>query len=60
LFEKYINMINKDIPITCGQTSQGYWYCKELKAENTEELKNLINEINKILNGYNKKEESKK
>ena len=60
MFEKYINMISKDVPITCGQTSQGYWYCKELKADTTDELKKLISEVNKILNDYNKKEDVKK
>jgi hypothetical protein len=52
MFEKYI-MIN-EAKIICGQTSNGTWYCKELPANNTEEVDTLIGKINIILNKYNK------
>ena len=48
---KYIKINEKNI--TAGQTSTGIWYCKEVKAEHPTELKNLIGEINDILNDYN-------
>jgi transcription initiation factor IIF auxiliary subunit len=51
MFEKYI--IIKDKNILAGQTSNGVWYCKELPAENTQELDLMINEVNTILNKYN-------
>lgn len=54
MFEKYITI--KESKILCGQTSSGVWYCKELPADTTAELKMLIGEVNNILNGYNKKE----
>jgi len=62
MFEKYIMI--KDTKIICGQNaSSGSWYCKELPAENTQELNLLINEVNTILNKYNtviKKENTSK
>lgn len=54
MLDKYIQL--KENKIVCGQTSSGVWYCKEVPAESTKELKILIGEINKILNEYNKKE----
>ena len=51
MFEKYITI--KESKILCGQTSSGIWYCKELPAETTAELKVLIGEVNTILNKYN-------
>jgi len=51
MFEKYISI--KESKILCGQTSSGVWYCKELPAETTSELKVLIGEVNEILNKYN-------
>ena len=53
LFDQYIQI--KDRQIIAGQTSGGIWYCKELPADNPEELKKLIGEVNKILNNYNTK-----
>ena len=58
MLDKYITI--KDKPITCGQTSNGIWYCKELPAETVKELDVLIGEINQILNKYNNKQETKK
>ena len=52
MFEKYIMV--KENKILCGQTSQGIWYCKELPADTTAELKILIGEVNTILNNYNR------
>jgi len=57
MLDKFINI--KDKKITVGQTSSGYWYCKEADAENTQELKNLIGDINAILNEYNNKAKEK-
>jgi hypothetical protein len=57
MFEKYITI--KERKIICGQTSTGTWYCKELPAETTSELKMLIGEINQILNQYNNNKEKK-
>ena len=58
LFEKYITI--KENKIICGQTSNGIWYCKELPADSTAELKILIGEVNQILNEYNNKKEKNK
>ena len=52
MFEKYI--VVNEAKIICGQTASGTWYCKELPANNTKELDPLINEVNTILNKYNK------
>lgn len=60
MFERYITI--KEKMIVCGQNNSGLWYCKELPADTTAELKILIGEINGILNEYNnktKKEEKK-
>jgi len=51
MFEKYIMI--KDTKIVCGQNAGGTWYCKELPAENTQELDLLIGDVNGILNKYN-------
>ena len=48
---KYININEK--MIIAGQTSGGIWYIKELPANNTQELEQLIGECNKICNHYN-------
>jgi len=58
MFEKYISI--KESKILCGQTSSGIWYCKELPAETTSELKVLIGEVNVILNTYNKYDKKEK
>ena len=55
---KYMKISEKQI--TCGQTSGGIWYCKELPAENTKTLNILIGEVNGILNKYNKMDGNKK
>jgi len=52
MFEKYI-VIN-ETKIICGQNNSGIWHCKELPANNPKEMDALINEINTILNKYNK------
>ena len=60
MFERYITI--KEKMIICGQNNSGLWYCKELPADTTQELKILIGEVNVILNEYNtktKKEEKK-
>jgi len=57
MLDKFINI--KDKKITVGQTSSGFWYCKEADVDNTSELKVLIGEINVILNEYNIKKEKK-
>lgn len=51
MFDRYIKVNEKRI--IAGQTSSGTWYCKEVIAETTGELKTLINEINLIMNEYN-------
>ena len=60
VLDKYITIKEKDI--ACGQTSSGFWYCKELRAENPEEAGQLMKDINKELNEVNpvKKEKEKK
>jgi hypothetical protein len=60
MFDKYVKVNEKRI--VAGQTSNGVWYCKELIAETTKELNQLISEVNKILNEYNaiKDEKNKK
>lgn len=52
MLDKYYKI--KEDKIICGQTNSGIWYCKELPASTTAELKVLIGEVNKILNQYNK------
>jgi len=52
MLDRYIQI--KDRQIICGQTSSGVWYCKELPCENTNEVKQLIGELNNIFNEYNK------
>lgn len=51
MFDRYIKINEKRI--IAGQTSSGVWYCKELVAETTNELKVLIGETNRILNDFN-------
>ena len=51
MFDRYIKINEKRI--IAGQTSSGVWYCKELIAEDTKELKELIGNVNLILNEYN-------
>ena len=57
MLDKYIKI--NESRIICGQTSSGIWYCKELPAEDTKQLEDLIGKINKILNIANKKTEKK-
>lgn len=52
MLDRYYKITEKQI--ICGQSSNGNWYCKELPANNTIELRVLIGEVNKILNEYNK------
>ncbi len=58
MLDKYIKINDKQI--IAGQNSSGIWYCKELPANNTSELDQLINIINSILNKYNSEVEVKK
>ena len=58
MFDRYIKINEKRI--TAGQNSSGSWYCKELIAETTKELKELISEVNQILNEYNQNGKEKK
>lgn len=57
MLDKYIKIGEKTI--TCGQTSSGIWYCKELPAENPKEADKLIGQMNTIFNKYNKVTSSK-
>jgi len=52
MLDKYIK-INERVIIS-GQTSSGIWYCKELPAKDTKEADDLIGEMNRIYNKYNK------
>ena len=56
MLDKYIKI--NEAMIICGQTSGGLWYCKELPANDTKELDQLIGEVNKILNKYNSSNET--
>lgn len=56
MFEKYITI--KENKIICGQTSSGVWYCKELPVDSIKDLDCSINQVNKVLNKYNKKEKT--
>jgi len=58
MFDKYVKKINEK-KIVAGQTSSGVWYCKELVAETTTELKLLIGEVNNIMNKYNNEKRKK-
>ena len=51
MLDKYIKINEKQI--ICGQTSSGVWYCKELPANTTAELRVMIGEVNDIFNSYN-------
>lgn len=51
MFEKYI-VIN-ETNIIVGQSSNGFWYCKELPSKTIDELEFKIGKVNKILNDYN-------
>jgi hypothetical protein len=57
MFDKYVKINEKKI--VAGQTSSGVWYCKELVAETTTELKLLIGEVNNIMNKYNNEKKEK-
>lgn len=50
---KYIQI--KDQTIIVGQNAAGNWYCKELPCESINQLKYMIQEVNKILNEANHK-----
>lgn len=53
MFEKYIMI--KDTKIIVGQNaSTGAWYCKELPANDVEELNTKIGKVITVLNRYNK------
>lgn len=52
---KYINI--SDPKYTWGQKADGTWYCKEFKTNTIDEAKTDINNINTMLNNFNKKEE---
>lgn len=52
MFEKYITI--RESKIVCGQrATDGLWYCKELPADNSNELGELITAVNKVLNKHN-------
>ena len=52
MFEKYI--VIRDSKIIVGQNaSSGAWYCKELPANDPDELERLIADVNSVLNKYN-------
>ena len=53
MLDKYITI--NDRPIVVGQSSNGFWYTKELVADTTKEADGLMGEMNKICNKYNKK-----
>ena len=56
MLDKYIK-INEKV-IESKQTSSGIWYCSNVSAETPKEMDNLIGELNKVYNKYNKKEKS--
>ena len=58
MLDKYIK-INEKV-IESKQTSSGVWYCSSVVAETTKEMNGLIGELNKIYNGYNKKDKEQK
>lgn len=57
MLDRYIQITDKQI--IAGQTAAGVWYCKELPANTTAELKILVGEVNKILNDYNNPKKEK-
>ena len=57
MLDKYIK-INEKV-IESKQTSSGIWYCSSVVAETTKEMNNLIGELNKIYNSFNKKDKPK-
>lgn len=58
MLDKFINI--RDKLIICGQNNSGMWYCKEVSADTTQELKIIINDINNLLNEFNNKIHTKK
>lgn len=58
MLDRYIQI--KERMIICGQNSAGFWYCKELPANSTGELSDLINTVNSILNKFNENKKSLK
>ena len=58
MLDKYIKINDKQI--IAGQNSSGVWYCKELPANTTSELDQLISIVNSILNKYNSEVDVKK
>jgi len=45
--------------VKARQNADGTWVCSEVKANSVKELDNMIGEINRILNKYNKCNEKK-
>ena len=46
--------------VKARQNADGTWVCSEVKANSVKELDNMIGEINKVLNKYNKENGEKK
>lgn len=59
-FVRYLKIDNSEL-IHAGQDPKTKeWYCKDLPARTTTELRRLMGEINAILNEYNFEEKEKK
>ena len=56
MLDKYIK-INEKV-IESKQTSAGVWYCSSVTSETVKEMDQLIGELNKVYNKYNKKEKN--
>jgi len=56
MLDKYIK-INEKV-IESKQTSNGVWYCSSVTSETVKEMDQLIGELNKVYNKYNKKEKT--
>ena len=52
MFEKYVTVSEPRFVVK--QNEKGKYYCSKLSADDLKELDRLINEVNKILNRYNK------
>jgi len=58
MLDRYIKVNEKKI--VAGQTAAGVWYCKELVAETPSHLKQLVADVNNILNEYNAESKNEK
>ena len=56
MLDKYYNIEESN---EAGQTSKGVWYCKTLTFTDAKDLEYKINQVNKVLNKFNKNVEKK-